>query len=326
MSALEPKVTIGLPVRNGQSHVAEAIESILAQTYINWELILSDNSSTDDTEIICRRYAAREPRIRYYRQLDNVGAAANFNRTLELATGQYFKWAAHDDALEPTWLQRCVNALEADPGAVLCQSLVTVVDERGQCLETYNHAAFGTGHARQSARLAARLEARRCMDVFGLIRTEVLRESAQIASHLGADRTLLVELALRGRFALVPEYLFRNRSHAERFTRRVRGAADQLAWYDPRKAGQRALRTWTLYATCLKLIRRDVPERAERLRCYLHLVRSLRLYRRWFDLAFEPVVALVPAAARIEPALLALAQRVRHALGRRGPVDVKAAP
>ena len=309
-------VSIGLPVRNGQRYLAQAVESILAQTFGDFELIISDNASTDDTEEICRRYADQDPRVRYYRQAHNVGAAANFNRTFELATGRYFKWAAHDDLIEPTYLEKCVEVLEADRGVVLCQSLVAMGPDWGEILEIYNHAWWGTVSPRQSERFAARLETRNCADVFGVVRTDVLKTTPLIGEFSGSDRTLLVELALRGRFGLVPESLFLTRTHAERYSDLMGRLtpAQQLAWWSPVKASRWAFRYWRLYVVSLRLVLRLVPDRMERVRCFGHLLRSLRLYRRWFRLALEPVIAVVPVAARIEGPLFRIVHKVRLAL------------
>ena len=91
-----PLVSIGMPVFNGEDYVEAALDSILTQTFTNFELIISDNASTDRTEEICNDFADSDDRIRYYRQEKNLGAAANFNRVFELSSGKYFKWAAHD--------------------------------------------------------------------------------------------------------------------------------------------------------------------------------------------------------------------------------------
>ena len=125
-----PTVSIGLPVHNGATFLAEAIESILAQTFPGFELVISDNASTDRTPEICRSYAAADGRIRYYRQETNIGAAQNYNVVFQRSSGKYFKWAAHDDLIRPTFLARCVAALEADPEAVLCHSVVEIVGRR----------------------------------------------------------------------------------------------------------------------------------------------------------------------------------------------------
>ena len=242
-----PTVGIGLPVRDGAKYLAEAIDSILAQTFPDFELVISDNASGDRTPQICREYAASDRRIRFYRQERNIGAAGNFNLVFHRSSGKYFKWAAHDDVIHPTYLTRCIAALEADPDAVLCQSVLEIVDRGSGEREVYDHTAFGTDLPRQSDRLAARLRARRCTEVFGVIRRDALLGTALIADHVGADRTLLLELALRGRFVGVPEVLFLNRDHPERFTRRNKTLRAQAGWYGPAGPERRVLRTWTLY-------------------------------------------------------------------------------
>lgn len=309
-------VGIGLPVRDGAKYLAEAIDSILAQTFPDFELVISDNASSDRTPEICRAYAACDRRIRLYRQERNIGAAGNFNFVFRRASGKYFKWAAHDDVIHPTYLARCVAALEAHPDAVLCQSLLEIVDAAGE-REVYDHTAFGTERPRQSDRLGARLRARRCTEVFGVIRREALHGTALIADHVGADRTLLLELALRGRFVGVPDLLFVNRDHPERFTRRNKTLRAQAHWYAPAGRARRVLRTWTLYATCLRLVRAYAGERAERLRCYRQIVRSLAYHRRWFRLALEPIEAIEPRAFWLERWLFGTASRLKRAIRRR---------
>jgi glycosyltransferase involved in cell wall biosynthesis len=307
-----PKVSIGLPVYDGQRYLAMAIESILAQTCDDFELIISDNASTDRTAEICRHYAGRDPRIRYHRQPVNLGAAANFNRVFELAErGKYFKWAACDDWIAPTFLEKCIGRLEREPDAVLCQSLVEMVDDDGRYLEQFDHTRYGTDLPRASDRFGARLWTYRCMDVFGVIRSDLLASTGLIASALGADRTLLLELALCGRFVLVREPLFFNRDHDQRFTRRNQTPQEELAWYAPDRAPRGAWRTWTLYGTCLRLIRSRVASRAEQLRCLGHLVRSLGYRWRWAHLVLEPLITLDPRLFHAFKRLKRLARRHR---------------
>src|SRR4051794_3298661 len=92
-----PKLSIGLPVYNGENFLAHAVDSILAQDFRDFELIISDNASTDRTAEICRGYAESDPRVRYVRFETNQGGSRNFCYVFELARGEYFKWAAHDD-------------------------------------------------------------------------------------------------------------------------------------------------------------------------------------------------------------------------------------
>src|SRR3546814_9942917 len=129
-----PRVSIGLPVHNGGLLLPRALDSILGQSFPDFELILSDNASTDATAAICRDYAGREGRIRYFRQDRNLGAAGNFNFTFAQATGAYFKWAAHDDVLAPGFLTACVDLLSEDAGAVLAFTDVRLVNEDASLL------------------------------------------------------------------------------------------------------------------------------------------------------------------------------------------------
>jgi glycosyltransferase involved in cell wall biosynthesis len=320
MSSTNPRVSIGLPVYNGEAYLQDAIASILDQTYRDFELIICDNASTDQTEAICRHHAAKDRRIRYYRQAQNIGATANFNRTFELARGVYFKWAAHDDLLEPTYLEKCVAVLERTPDAVLCQSLVKIINDQGECLEEYDHTAFGTDSPKASVRFAARLRPHDTQEVFGVIRADVLRRTTLIGYHLGGDRTLLIELALLGRFALVPEPLFLNREHPQRFKRQHRYPSSELAWYTPGKArrgglsGWRMLRTWILYGTSARSVHRRVDKLPERLRCYRQLLASLRFRERTQYLLLEPLLPL-------DPRLVALIKSIKRSMLRqdRGP-------
>jgi glycosyltransferase involved in cell wall biosynthesis len=329
MEHLPPKVSIGLPVYNGQRYLREALDSILGQTYRDFELIICDNASTDETAAICAGYAAHDSRIRYHRQPHNVGATANFNRTFALARGAYFKWAAHDDVLAPTFLEKCVAALDQAPDAVLCQSLVELVDEQGVRLEEYDLTAFGTDSPRPSVRFAARLRPHDCQDIFGVIRADVLRRTDLIGYHLGGDRTLLIDLALLGRFVLVPEVLFLNREHPWRFKRQHRYPSSELAWFTPgrtersRFAGWRMMRTWVLCGKSLRAVHRRVAGGPERLRCYAQLLASLRYRERWQYLLAEPLLLL-------DPKLVAKVKRIKRTLLRqdraRTPASEPAAP
>jgi glycosyltransferase involved in cell wall biosynthesis len=295
MSA-HPRVSVALPVYNGARYLSRAITSILDQTYRDFELIISDNASTDATEPICRELKASDPRIRYVRQPRNLGASPNFNFGYELATGEYFKWAAHDDFLEPEYLAACVRALEANPDAVLCHSLVRIVDGADRLVEVFRPIAPQAASSRPSERFAARLRNPRCLDIWGVIRKDALRDSVLIGSYIGMDRALLLELALRGRFLLIEEPLFTNRDHPERATRvtRTRTRKDLIAVYDTANAGQTVLSTWIFYQQSAGIIQRNLKGTKERLRCFAYLLRSLGRRRNLAFLVIEPLMKLTP--------------------------------
>src|SRR4051794_27763407 len=134
----KPRVSIGMPVRNGAKYIRQAIDSILAQTFTDWELIVCDNASTDSTEQIVREYAARDSRIRYHRNPRDIGPAANHNIGFEMSRGEYFRWHAHDDMIAPTYLEKCVAALDADPTIAVAHTQTRIVDDKNEFLEDYN--------------------------------------------------------------------------------------------------------------------------------------------------------------------------------------------
>ncbi|MEO1543162.1 MAG: glycosyltransferase family 2 protein, partial [Pseudomonadota bacterium] len=160
-----PKVTIGVPVYNGEAYLAEALDSILGQTFGDFEVIISDNASCDRTEDICRDYASRDPRITYIRQEKNAGAAPNFNLLVSLAKGKYFKWAASDDLIAPEFLASCLEALESNSNASIAMTQTRIVDEAGRELDCQSVSSAFTS-PEFNERFAALLPMRACFEVF----------------------------------------------------------------------------------------------------------------------------------------------------------------
>jgi glycosyltransferase involved in cell wall biosynthesis len=235
-----------MPVFNGANYIREAIDSILAQTYGDFELIVSDNASTDGTGDVVRGYAARDRRVRYYRNERNLGAARNLNRVFELASGEYFKWAAHDDVLAPECVAKCVEVLDRDPGVVLCHTRARIIDERGRVIEEYA-APLRTDSQHASERFVDLLGANDgCYQMFGVTRARALRLTSLHGSYPASDRVLLARLALCGRFHEVPEYLFLPRKHAAQSLRAHRDRYSLTAWFDPAKRGKIVFPKWRL--------------------------------------------------------------------------------
>lgn len=236
---LGPLVSLGLPVYNGENFLRAALDSILAQTYARWELILSDNGSTDTTPRICAEYAARDGRIRYYRHPFNMGASRNFNFTFDLARGPLFRWTAHDDVCHPELLERCVAAMLAHPEAVLCHPRTRVIGPDGAPLHD-DPVRLRT----DSPLVEQRFHDLICLDhscfqVFGLIRTALLGRTPLLGAFVGADRNLLAELSLIGPFHEIPETLFFRRDHPHTSTRQFPGAKERLAWFREKSVGAR---------------------------------------------------------------------------------------
>ena len=111
---MTPRVSIGLPVYNGERYLAQALDSILAQDFVDFEIIISDNASSDSTQEICERYERLDRRITYSRLPENLGAAYNYNRLVGMSNGELFKWASHDDRIQPAFLSRRVALRKFD--------------------------------------------------------------------------------------------------------------------------------------------------------------------------------------------------------------------
>ena len=271
MNTSTPRVTIGLPVYNGQNYLAETMESLLAQTYADFELVISDNASTDRTEAICREYADRDERIRYYRQEENVGASANYNRVFELARGVYFKWAAHDDLLAPTYLERCVAVLDSDPDVVLAYTQAKAIDDQGQVVKVYPGKHHFSAAAPRERFYEFVLDPHPVVAVFGLMRRDVLGRTRLIGKYAGSDRPLLSELSLLGKFYEVPEHLFFYRFHEEQSWGGNKSPQAQQAWYDPRRADKITFPQWRLLREHVRSIERSPVGLADRASCYLYM-------------------------------------------------------
>lgn len=238
------RVSVGLPVYNGEKYLEEAIESLCGQTLVDFELIISDNASTDRTPEICRAFALSDERVRYIENEHNLGAAPNFNKVFALSSAPFFKWAAHDDLLKPQFLEVCVNALQEDPEAVLAYPRAIQIDADGNFIREYQ--AQLEGAESDSARLRFRdliSDHHNCYPIFGVARREVLARTRLIGSFVGSDRVLLAELALHGPFVELPTALFIHREHALRSTRSI-PRQSRSAWFDSSKAKRRAMPYW----------------------------------------------------------------------------------
>jgi len=240
---MSPRVSIGMPVYNGERYLRESLDALLAQTFQDFELIISDNASTDETEAICRAYAARDARIRYFRNATNLGAAHNYNRVFELSTAPYFKWAASDDLCAPECLACCVEALDREPAAVLAYPKTKIIDEYGTMLCVYDdHMHLQS--ARPSARLKHLMQALgECNAVFGLIRSDILRRTPLIGRYPGSDICLLAELSLYGKFWEIPEFLFFRRNHPAASSS-DKSIEKQMEFFDPTDKALVRLTKW----------------------------------------------------------------------------------
>lgn len=269
-----PHVSIGLPVYNGDRFLKEALDSLLAQTFTDFELIISDNGSTDKTPEICQTYAAQDKRIRYCRNEQNLGAGWNFNRVFELSTGEYFKWACHDDICARDFLQRCVEVLDCNPTVVLCYPQTIVINEYGQQVKKF-FDDFNLNSSQPHQRFQQYLQLVRhgneCHPFHGLIRAKTLRTTSLVGSYPSSDLILLGQLALHGKFHEIPEFLFFKRDHPHNSVRAHRAFRERITWYNPAKKGKLYLTRWKWFLEYIAAIKRTDMNRSEKLRCYIQM-------------------------------------------------------
>ncbi len=227
-------VTVGMPVYNGANYIREAIESLLMQTFTDFELIISDNGSTDSTDQICKEYAHQDSRIRYVRNDRNRGAAWNYNHTFALSNSLYFKWAGHDDLCAPSFLETCVCMLNSrGPQAVLCYPRTLFIDAAGHVTEHYcdNVDLWFDKPVKRLRHVLKHLD--RCNCIFGLMRSDALRRTRLIGSFVASDVVLVRELALLGQFHEITESLFLRRIHKEQYLEAHTTDQQRIRWFDP---------------------------------------------------------------------------------------------
>ena len=267
-----PVVSIGMPVHNGARYIGAAIESILAQTFSDLELIIADDASTDRTSEICRSYASHDSRIQFYSNPRRLGLSENHNRVFQLASAEYFHWTGADDAHDKCFLERCIATLETNPTCALVHTQVRAIDSCGNEITVLDNALTGTSSPRPGDRLAALLrEDLRCNVMYGVFRREALRRTSLMRPFHNSDRVLMVETALLGRFLHINEPLFFNRHHSERYSERMelwnsyfhsRITRDHVAFQH--------CRSWVEY---IKAVRRLVPDPSERWACFGQIAR-----------------------------------------------------
>jgi glycosyltransferase involved in cell wall biosynthesis len=230
-----PRLTIGLPVYNGENFLAESIDALLGQKYEDFELILSDNASTDSTAEICERYVKADSRVRYFRQPRNIGCAPNHNFLVEQARGELFKWASSDDLYARDLLERCVAALDDDPDIVLAHSWTAMIDPSSAVTEKVEYG-LATASPRAPERFRSMLFDDGGDDDGGVIRMSMLRKVAPLDSYQHSDRTQVAEMSLWGRFYQVPEWLYFRRDHPDRALRANPTVRSWCTNLDPRRA------------------------------------------------------------------------------------------
>jgi glycosyltransferase involved in cell wall biosynthesis len=287
-AAAPPRVSIGVPVYDGAEYLAGCLEALLGQTYRDLEIIVSDNASSDESAAIARVYAALDPRIRVLESRVNVGGNANFQRVLDLARGEYFKWAAHDDLVEPSFVERCVEVLDRDPSVVCCHTRTDKIDRAGRALAGHGdptRASVAGSDPRPHVRFRdVLLHSGYAVRSFGVIRRAEIAACRAFLPIYGSEKVLMAELALRGRYHDIEEVLFHVRLHGSSASA-LGTAAHKQEFAAPSCDTSRLSVRLRLLTGYLDAIRRAPISAVEKARCRLAILSYLFQLRKWKQVA-----------------------------------------
>lgn len=211
------KISIGLPVYNGDKFIRNALDSILSQTFGDFELIISDNASTDSTSVICQEYMKKDPRIRYIRQENNMGGLWNLNFVLQEASYEYFMWAAVDDYWLSTFIEKNIMVLESDKTIV---GSISDVELYGEFTDTskpninepsnknvmkYQYVYPTTGSIEKRVKIC--LKKFQASVIYGIYRTEILKKSFKVGNFWANDLAMVLNTLKYGNLNIIDEIL-----------------------------------------------------------------------------------------------------------------------
>lgn len=258
----KPRVSIGMPIYNGALTIAETLESLLAQTFTDFEIIVSDNASTDNGVEIVKTFQQRDPRIRMIQQPVNLGANGNFSAVVDAAEGEYFKWSTCSDLCSSGFLQACVELLDRHPEVVLAAPKTQLFTSDSQDVTHYAQD-IELRDARPAARFQRLLETLKLNNAMnGLIRTKALRYQRPVIDHyLKADIVMVSCLALQGQFRIAPEAVFLRRMDPRTSTS-LMSPEDDIKHHYPVMSSRALFPTWRLYRGWWRAVQ-QVPVPAE---------------------------------------------------------------
>lgn len=244
--AWPPRVSIGLPVYNGEAFIRQTLDSVQAQTFTDFELIVSDNASSDRTVEIVQEYMQRDARIKLFENDQNRGATYNYNRVLTLASGEYFRWIAADDVIRPEFLAAAVSELDANPSVVLAYAKAAFIDEHDRVLYPFDDvmrlkpwSTYAVRRAGQMLRAVFTNGSAANVIVFGLARTAALRSIRPLGNYFGCDYAIVTDMALLGELREISPIMAFYRRHQESSSTYNRpSAASQQVFLDPGVSGR----------------------------------------------------------------------------------------
>lgn len=317
MATNKPRVSLGIPVYNGEKYLEETLNSILAQTYTDFELVISDNGSTDRTQQICEQYAQKDPRVKYFRNAKNIGIAPNYNRAFELCSGEYFKWTDYDDLLQPDFVLKCIEGLDKNPSAAVCFPKTRLIDENSKFVNDFeppDEASSPKPHIRFKSLL---LDPDHIVSqASGLMRAELVRKTVMHGSYPCSDEVFLAHLALLGDFVEIPDRLFYYRIHPRQSTKGVLASErSRVKFFDTSLEGKVVLIKWLYLKNCLIAIKTSPISVIQKLLCYLYMVRWLFVLRNIRSLSKDILLAIherIPLFPKLYQEALEAAGNVKH--------------
>lgn len=214
MQKKEPLVSIGLAVRNGQDYLCESLDSLLGQTYKNFELIISDNVSDDDTHKICEEYVRKDYRIRYIRQKENIGGYRNYDFLKNEAKGEYFMWTTHDDKWDKNFIEKCLAKLKEDSGAIVAFANWDAFFNSGERIHHPPEQYFSFEkdiYTRLKSYILLRSSQGKIEMIYGLWKKNALKNMYS-ATEFYSDDNFMFKMSFEGPFIFINEILFFKRA------------------------------------------------------------------------------------------------------------------
>jgi glycosyltransferase involved in cell wall biosynthesis len=270
----KPRVSIGMPLYNREKYVGAAIDAHLKQTYEDFELIITDNASTDRSPEICRAYAAADPRVKYHRNSRNLGATGNYRRCFELSTGEYFRWTPSDDLVSPNLLQRAVEVLDTDPSIMVAYGRTILVDALGTRLSDFDERLHLMDDRPSQRWKGVQRNLRMGNLHYGLTRAAKLHRTGLLRNYSGGDFPLIAEMSLYGKFYEISDAFFYRRIH-EGASSALTTLKDVMNFFDPCKPQDFFARTWVHLAANWWSVTRSPINLPEKVRIYGYMARQV---------------------------------------------------
>jgi glycosyltransferase involved in cell wall biosynthesis len=263
-----------MPVFNAEAWLVPALDCLQKQTFGDFELIVSDNASSDNSLGIVEEYARRDKRIRVLRQTRNIGANGNYRAVLAAASADLFKWAAANDLCAPRFLERCVDAMQKRPDVVLAYPRTLLFEHESSDGVLYDHdfALDSDDRSKRFADLLATMLLNNAMN--GVIRRRALERILPLGTFRSADILMMCELALLGKYALVDEPLFYRRMSAAAATS-LRSAIEADKHLVPTAKRPLRWQNWKYQLRMVRIVMRAWPYDREWYRVAYHALQRV---------------------------------------------------